>query len=858
MRSVGSEVDLTKIAVNETNEVVKDKLVGNDKIDSFEGKSGNVIEEEEDCDEVTVDTDYEDSDDESDDEMEDEDEDEIARIVEDAAKLKALAQAFLHPEKPVVSDPTAFGRNFYNRASAPETESREEAEERASILKDAEEMKKAVAGYAHPEVGVKTTDGSCFGRNYFSRTSAPETEDSESALERKLVFDDLEKLKKAAKDYLHPEIGVETTDGTAFGRNFFNRPSAPDTEDDELADEREEILAEMKSLKKLAVDYMHPEIGVKTTDGAAFGRNYFTRPSAPESEDDEMAEERARVLVEAKALKKLAVDYMHPEIGVGKSDGAKHGRNYFTRPSATESEDNEMAEERAKVLAEAKALKKLAVDYVHPEIGVKTADGAAFGRNYFNRPSATETEDDELADDREEILAEMRSLKKLAVDYMHPEIGAKTTDGAAYGRNYFNRPSAPESEDTEMAEERARVLAEAEALKKIAVDYMHPETGVKSCDGALYGRNYFDRPSATEIEDVETSSERDAILAEMKSLKKLVVDYMHPEINVKTTDGTAFGRNYFNRPSAPETEDDELADEREEILAEVRSLKKLAVDYMHPEIGVKTTDGTVYGRNYFTRPSAVETESNETAEERANILAEAEALKKLAVDFMYPEIGVKVSDGTVFGRNYFDRPSATEVEECEIANERARILAEAKSLKKQAVDYAHPEIGVESSDGASFGRNYFNRPSAPETEDVETAKARAEILAEKSSLKKLAVDYMHPEVGVKTSDGAAYGRNYFGPEDNAVYTESTAPAMPEGVTPIDTNLKEVESHDSFNMFDMDDGNFAEMRATFSSFVPIQSKVSEVPLKTDEEEGNLSRSPSSVMLFGLEQGNDTVN
>ena len=43
-------------------------------------------------------------------------------------------------------------------------------------------------------------------------------------------------------------------------------------------------------MKKLAVDYMHPEIGVTSDDGAAFGRNYFTRASAPEMEMEDVEE----------------------------------------------------------------------------------------------------------------------------------------------------------------------------------------------------------------------------------------------------------------------------------------------------------------------------------------------------------------------------------------------------------------------------------------------------------------------------------------------------------------------------------------------------------------------------------------
>merc|ERR1711957_306302 len=183
-------------------------------------------------------------------------------------------------------------------------------------------------------------------------------------------------------------------------------------------------------------------------------------------------------------------------------------------------EDMEEAEERALVLAEAAALKKSAVDYMHPEVGVTSTDGVCFGRNYFGRASAAEMEDDEFADERAEILEEAAALKKLAADYMHPEVGVTATDGAAFGRNYFSRPSAPEMEDMEEAEERALVLAEAAALKKSAVDYMHPEVGVTSTDGVCFGRNYFGRASAVEMEDDVFADERAEILEAAAALKK--------------------------------------------------------------------------------------------------------------------------------------------------------------------------------------------------------------------------------------------------------------------------------------------------------------------------------------------------
>eukprot|EP00581_Thalassiosira_minuscula_P031171 CAMPEP_0183784854 /NCGR_PEP_ID=MMETSP0739-20130205/66203_1 /TAXON_ID=385413 /ORGANISM="Thalassiosira miniscula, Strain CCMP1093" /LENGTH=540 /DNA_ID=CAMNT_0026028843 /DNA_START=35 /DNA_END=1658 /DNA_ORIENTATION=- len=409
-----------------------------------------------------------------------------------------------------------------------------------------------------------------------------------------------------------------------------------DAELDEGLAERLRILADARALKTLAVAFLHPEKPVEVTDGAAFGRNYFERPSAPERKTDEDADKEADILVDMLELKKAAAAYLHPEVGVTESAPENFGRNYFNRASAHEVEDVEEAEERARVLAEAAALKKSAVDYMHPEIGVTSASGACFGRNYFNRPSAPEAEEDEFADERAEvlgaaeILAEASALKKLATDYMHPEVGVTATDGAAFGRNYFNRASAPETEDTDEAEERALVLAEAAALKKSAVDYMHPEVGVTTTDATVFGRNYFNRPSAPDMEDDEDAEERACVLAEAAALKKLATDYMHPEVGVTSADGACFGRNYFNRPSAPEGEDTDEAEERAHVLAEAAALKKSAVDYMHPEVGVTTTDATVFGRNYFNRYSAPEVEEPKKQTERPEVSQDVATVQSLA------------------------------------------------------------------------------------------------------------------------------------------------------------------------------------------------------------------------------------
>merc|ERR1712032_941869 len=298
-------------------------------------------------------------------------------------------------------------------------------------------------------------------------------------------------------------------------------------------DECAAVLADALALKKLATDYYHPEVGVESVDSTSFGRNYFYHSSKEEDYD----EERSAVLADALALKKLATDYHHPEIGVESVDSTLFGRNYFNRYSEDEKVDDE---ERATILADALALKKLATDYYHPEVGVESVECTSFGRNYFNRTSEDEDVDDE---ERAMILKEAASLRKLASDYLHPEEGIKSVDSCAFGRNYFTRPSGPDNCDVVECEQ---ILADAAALKKSAAEYAHPEVKVE-IDSMCFGRNYFDR-SSIDYEDVD-EDEFAAVLADTLALKKLVTDYYHPEVGVESVDSTSFGRNYFNRTS---------------------------------------------------------------------------------------------------------------------------------------------------------------------------------------------------------------------------------------------------------------------------------------------------------------------
>jgi hypothetical protein len=99
----------------------------------------------------------------------------------------------------------------------------------------------------------------------------------------------------------------------------------------------------------------------------------------------------------------------------------------------------------------------------------------------------------EASEERDAIMADVRNLKEVAAWYHHPE--TPVTSSIAVTRNYFTRPSVEDQiEAMEQDEERAAIIADAMQLKKLAVDYLHPETPVQSSVNCV--RNYFDRPSA--------------------------------------------------------------------------------------------------------------------------------------------------------------------------------------------------------------------------------------------------------------------------------------------------------------------------------------------------------------------------
>ncbi|OEU08506.1 hypothetical protein FRACYDRAFT_264489 [Fragilariopsis cylindrus CCMP1102] len=151
---------------------------------------------------------------------------------------------------------------------------------------------------------------------YLSDEEENDDEFNEFIAERKLILADAKNLKTLAVHYLHPEKPVDGVDATVFGRNYFGRASAPTEYDDDdnfmttlsrvrdglvvqdMEDERNAIMEDLKQLKTTADWYLHPEKPIVLSDATACGRNYFTRPSAPEYDDDEeddMEEERYEI-----------------------------------------------------------------------------------------------------------------------------------------------------------------------------------------------------------------------------------------------------------------------------------------------------------------------------------------------------------------------------------------------------------------------------------------------------------------------------------------------------------------------------------------------------------------------------------
>jgi hypothetical protein len=178
----------------------------------------------------------------------------------------------------------------------------DDVEAKHKIMEECHALRNYAGLFLHPECRDQTQ----------VHEFEPESEDERLA--RKQVTQDAIHLKQYAGFYLHPELPVMTTDPAACARCYFDRPSAPEQETHEVMEEHTHILEELELLKTYAKFYLHPEVPVKTNDFAACERCYFDRPSAPERNSWEEAEERHQILSDAAKLEVLAQLRLHEHL----------------------------------------------------------------------------------------------------------------------------------------------------------------------------------------------------------------------------------------------------------------------------------------------------------------------------------------------------------------------------------------------------------------------------------------------------------------------------------------------------------------------------------------------------------------
>jgi len=389
-------------------------------------------------------------------------------------------------------------------------------------------------------------------------------------------------------------------------------------------------------------------------------------------------------------------------------------------------------------------------------------------------------------------------------------------------------------------EERREILKDAQLLKQYASFHLHPEAPVTS-NGNACGRNYFSRPSALEYDSLEEMEERNKILEEAALLKQYATFHLHPELPVKTTDANACGRNYFSRPSALEYDSLEEMEEHNKILEEAALLKQYATFHLHPEMPVKTTDANACGRNYFTRASAPEQDTCEEAEERMMVLAEATELKKYARYHLHPEKPVVASGLMACGRNYFTRASAPEQDTFDEAEERMLVLQEAALLKQYATFHLHPELPVKTTEACGY--NYFFMGTAPE-QDLLINRPDCEGVNETMIGNQVRRDSFEERLNIlDVANAPSKSTRQLGDVSQCFFSHS---------------CNEGEMYDDYddNHFDHEeDISHERLRASLSKvivnnqFNPLGTFVS----MKDDDEGHLSRSPSSIMLFGYDEG-----
>jgi len=367
--------------------------------------------------------------------------------------------------------------------------------------------------------------------------------------------------------------------------------------------------------------------------------------------------------------------------------------------------------------------------------------------------------------------------------------------------------SDDDEDDFDFKAERARVLGIAAQQREVARWYLHPEYPVPSTLGA---RCFFDRGSAEvtwlneiddtavkgiiDVEDEDDTEEWEQALADVATMKEVVSWFLHPERPVTTNGNQA--RCFFERDSA-----------------EVTWLNKI-------------DDTAVKG--------VVDVEDKDERMEREQALAINAEMKEVVSWYMHPERPVTTNGNTA--RCFFGRASAPEQMDKDDADAMAECLADAAALKERASWHLHPERPVTTN--GNTARCFFGRASAPEQMDKDDADAMAECLADAAALKERASWYHHPSRDPIKVSATATARNYFQPEASKISTRRI-----RGESSIDQFEMEVEVGMASSCQEALCNFFGAIEVDTSGDVDPDESI-----ESGDKEGNLSRSPSSVMLF----------
>ena len=130
--------------------------------------------------------------------------------------------------------------------------------------------------------------------------------------------------------------------------------------------------------------------------------------------------------------------------------------------------------EPARILAEAAALKQFAVYFLYPEVGVTATEPAAFGRNYFNRYSAP----------RVEVTEESSKKDKEDVTYDNSEGGKEDDNGE---KNHDNSVEGTEAERGKSDKNNERQCAAADRCPMIGAPFAKPYHKCMNCCNLMHG-----------------------------------------------------------------------------------------------------------------------------------------------------------------------------------------------------------------------------------------------------------------------------------------------------------------------------------------------------------------------------------